>query len=110
MLSKLSQSGERRLSKIQIHQHYSTSISSTEPAWKVCFRLARVLLKFLGLSQHGLKGLSIECLIFWTMSGPYLDHVKAMFSRSISILTKVSSFCKADSVESEAHKYGESTL
>ena len=79
MLSKLSQSGERRLSKIQMHQHYSTSISSTEPAWKVCFRLARVLLKFLGLSQHGLKGLSIECLIFWTMSGPYLDHVKAMF-------------------------------
>ena len=92
-----------------MHQHHSTSTSSTEPAGKVCSRPARAL-KFSGLSQHGLKGLSIECLIFGTMSGPYLDHVRAMFSSSTSISTRVSRFFKADSVESEAHKYGVSTF
>merc|ERR1712081_75438 len=38
-------------------------------------RPARAL-KLSRLSQHGLRTLPMDCLIFGTMSGPCLDHVK----------------------------------
>ena len=40
-------------------------------------RPARAL-KYWRLSQYGLMNISMECLLFGTMSGPSLDHVGTM--------------------------------
>ena len=37
-------------------------------------------LKFSRLGQHGLRQVSMECLLFGPMPGPFLDHAGTMFS------------------------------
>ena len=37
-------------------------------------------LKFSTLGKYGLRNISMECLLFGTISGPCLDHVGSMFA------------------------------
>ena len=45
-------------------------------------RTARAL-KYSRLSQHGLRQISMKCILFGTISGPYLDLVWAMFGLAL---------------------------
>ena len=58
-----------RTSKESLHKSFASSV-------------ARVL-KFSRLSQHGLRSIAMECLLFGTMSRPCLDHVGAIFGLAL---------------------------
>ena len=55
--------------------HFVLSVWFDSSLWpSFTSRPARTL-KFSRLSQHGLMLMSMECLLFGTFSGPFLDHV-----------------------------------
>ena len=57
----------------------------SDHVWPSLISRPATALKFSKLSQHGLRPMFTECLLFGAISGPCLDHVGTMFGVAILI-------------------------